>query len=359
MPAINIAQLQPHLMAATRNLGRLDAISTILPDKSLLLYYYIRKEAVLSSQIEGTQSSLSDLLLYESDEMQSTPIKDVVEVSSYVAALEHGVKRLEEGFPISLRVICEIHKILLSKGRGSSQRPGEFRRTQNWIGGTRPGNAAFVPPPPDHLMKCLGDLENYLHIRKPIYPALIDAGLVHVQFETIHPFLDGNGRVGRLLIPILIILSGELAQPVIYLSLFFKNNRNEYYTRLDAVRTKGDWEGWLKFFLNGIAQTADQIIKTSTHISALLVADREKITTLKRAAQSASKAHQLLQQKGVISAKEIASKLDISLPTARLALNNLKNLKIVKEIKGRGKERLFVYEELIELLEKGTEPIAY
>lgn len=358
-PAINLISLQKTLSKANQALGKLDAVSDILPDSHLLLYYYVRKEAVLSSQIEGTQSSLSDLLLYESNEAPSVPIDDVAEVSSYVAALEHGLKRVREGFPISLRLIREMHEILLSTGRGSNKQPGEFRTSQNWIGGTRPGNAAFVPPPADHLMECLDSFEKYLHLEERSYTSLIDAGLIHVQFETIHPFLDGNGRIGRLLITFFLIMMGDLRQPNLYLSLFFKNNRTAYYERLSAVRTTGDWEGWLDFFLTGVAETANQVVETSAAISALFETNSAKIATLKRASASAKKAHEILQNKAIISVTNAAELLGTSAPTARAALNNLKTLGIVKDISGTGKERLYIYAELVALLEKGTEPIRY
>jgi len=351
--------LQQLLARANQSIGRLDGISTILPDRNLLLYYYIRKEAVLSSQIEGTQSSLSDLLLYESHETPGVPIDDVVDVSCYVAALEHGLKRIREGFPLSLRLIREMHDVLLSKGRGSAKQPGQFRTSQNWIGGSRPGNAAFVPPPPEHLMECLDAFEKYLHREERVYPALIDAALVHVQFETIHPFLDGNGRIGRLLISFYLVLMGTLKEPVLYLSLFFKNNRQTYYERLAKVRTAGDWEGWLEFFLTGVVETADQAVETSQAVSALFLADAEKVKTLKRAGITASRVHDLLRSKAVLNAADAAALLRISLPTARAALHNLKDLHIVRNIAGKGRERIYIYTALMELLEKGTQPIAY
>lgn len=358
-PPINLVPLQAQLAAANQALGKLDAVANILPDHTLLLYYYVRKEAVLSSQIEGTQSSLSDLLLYESDEIPSVPIDDVIEVSSYVSALEHGLKRVQGGFPLSLRLIREMHEILLSKGRGSNKQPGEFRSSQNWIGGTRPGNAAFVPPPPDRLMECLDKLEKYLHLEERSYGSLIDAGLIHVQFETIHPFLDGNGRIGRLLITFFLIMMGDLRQPNLYLSLFFKNNRTAYYERLGAVRATGDWEGWLEFFLTGVTETSNQVIETSQAISELFKTDIQRIATLKRAGISARKVYEQLQQKAIVNATNAAKISGITKPTARAALKNLKDLGIVKDISGSGKERLYIYASLVELLEKGTEPISY
>jgi len=357
-PPLDLVNLQKLLAEASQALGKLDAASETLPNNNLLLYYYIRKEAVLSSQIEGTQSSLSDLILYESKEIPKVPIDDVEEVSSYVAALEHGLKRIENGFPLSLRLIREMHEILLSSGRGSDKQPGEFRKSQNWIGGSRPGNANFVPPPPEKLMECLDSLEKYLHQENRQYPSLVDAALIHVQFETIHPFLDGNGRIGRLLITFFLIMMGNLKQPSLYLSLFFKNNRTTYYERLSAVRTSGDWEGWLEFFLTGVKETAGQVVETSSAINKLFAIDVEKIKTLKRAGISATKVHEHLKQKAIISAIETAKALDMTIPTARTALNNLRDLGIVKDIAGSGKERLYVYTELVELLEKGTELIA-
>ena len=352
-PPIDLMQLGGLLARASKATGRLDGVADVLPDSSLFLYYYIRKEAVLSSQIEGTQSSLSDLLLYESNETPSVPVDDVAEVSCYVAAFEHGLRRIQSGFPLSLRLIREMHQILLSKGRGSHKQPGAFRTSQNWIGGSRPGTARFVPPPPDRLVECLNDLEGYLHREERTYSSLVDAGLIHVQFETIHPFLDGNGRMGRLLITFFLIVSGDLKKPWLYLSLFFKNNREEYYERLNAVRQKGDWEGWLDFFLHGVAETAEQVLMTSQRISLLFESDRTKIATLKRAAMSATQAHGLLRKQAMISAIEAAKALGVSVPTARASLQNLKKLGIVKDLSGKGKERLYVYTELLMLLEHG------
>jgi Fic family protein len=250
-----------------------------------------------------------------------------------------------------------MHKILLSRGRGSHKQPGEFRTSQNWIGGSRPGNARFVPPPPDRLRECLSDFEKYLHHDERPYPSVIDAGLIHVQFETIHPFLDGNGRIGRLLITFFLIVMGDIKKPWLYLSLFFKNNRDEYYERLNAVRQKGDWEGWLDFFLQGVAETADQVVMTSENISNLFAADRGKIATLKRAAISAGEAHEVLRKRAIISAIDTANIIGVSVPTARAALRNLQKLGIVEDMNGKGKERLYVYTGLISLLEQGAGPI--
>lgn len=358
-PPIDLIGLQNLLLRAERAVTRLDTIADVIPDINLLLYYYVRKEAVLSSQIEGTKSSLSDLLLYESHETPSVPIDDVLEVSSYVAALQHGLNRMKEGFPLSLRLIREMHEILLRQGRGSNKQPGEFRRSQNWLGGSRPGNAMYVPPPPDRLMEFLDAFEKYMHEEKRHYSSIIDAGIIHVQFETIHPFLDGNGRIGRLLITIYLIMMGNLKQPLLYLSLFFKNNREEYYHRLSAVRQKGDWEGWLEFFLTGVAETAAQVVETSQEIERLFTSDLIQITSLKRAGIRARLAHDALRHKVIISANDTALFMQSTVQTARAALNDLKTLGIVSDIAGDGKERLYVYTKLVNILEKGTTPINF
>jgi Fic family protein len=252
--------------------GRLDGVSAHLPDKSLFLYTYVRKEAVLSSQIEGTQSSLSDLLLFELDEAPGVPLDDVVEVSNYVAALEHGLTRLREGLPLSNRLIREIHGVLLSRGRGSGKDPGEFRRSQNWLGGSRPGNAVFAPPPHTAVPDCMAALERFLHAEDDGLPTLLRVALAHVQFETIHPFLDGNGRVGRLLITLLLVHAGVLKDPLLYLSLYLKQNRARYYELLDRVRRDGDWEEWLSFFLQGVWQTADGAVTTAQRLAEMFIA---------------------------------------------------------------------------------------
>jgi Fic family protein len=267
------------------------------------------------------------------------------------------LKRVREGFPLSLRLIREMHEILLSKGRGSNKQPGRFRTSQNWIGGTRPGNAVFVPPPAERLMECLSNFEKYLHLEERTYASLIDAGLIHVQFETIHPFLDGNGRIGRLLITFFLIMMGDIREPNLYLSLFFKNNRNTYYEKLGAVRTTGDWEGWLEFFLTGVIETANQVINTSQSISNLFKENKQKIDSLKRARVSAHKVHALLQQKAIINVINTAKTVDISIPTARTTLNNLKTLGIVEDARGSGKQRIYIYKGLIDLLEKNTNPL--
>ena len=287
--------VRENLDRALLALGRLDGVSSLLPDVQLFLYTYVRKEAVLSSQIEGTQSTLSDLLLFELKEAPGVPLGDVVEVSNYVRAMEHVLRRLRGGFPISNRLIREIHEVLLSRGRGAGKAPGEFRRSQNWIGGTRPGNARFVPPLPQHVPDMMSALELFLHDRGSQASALVKAGLSHVQFETIHPFLDGNGRVGRLLITLLLCAEGILREPLLYLSLYFKRHRARYYELLDAVRREGDWETWMAFFADGVTETAEGAVATARQLVEIAERDREKIERLGRRAGSGEAVHRSLQ----------------------------------------------------------------
>jgi Fic family protein len=338
-------------------LGRLDGISTLLPDRTLLLYAYVRKEAVLSSQIEGTQSSLSDLLLFELDEAPGVPIDDVVEVSNYVAALEHGMTRLREGFPLSNRLIREIHGVLLSRGRGSTREPGEFRRSQNWIGGTRPGNAHFVPPPHTAVPDCMSALERFLHAEDDAIPVLVRAGLAHVQFEAIHPFLDGNGRVGRLLVALMLCHAGVLREPLLYLSLYLKQNRSAYYELLDRVRRDGDWEAWLSFFLAGVHQTAEGAVSTTQQLSAMFKEDRKRIEKAGRRAGSALRLHDAIKARPLLSLQEICRISGVSFPTASTAMDRLVELGIARELTGRRRNRLFVYDRYLTILNEGTERI--
>ncbi len=301
-------------------LGRLDGVSTLLPDKALFLYAYVRKEAVLSSQIEGTQSSLSDLLLFELDEAPGVPLDDVVEVSNYVAALDHGLARLREGFPLSNRLIREIHGVLLSRGRGSGKDPGEFRRSQNWIGGSRPGNAVFVPPPHTAVPECMAALERFLHAEDDGLPVLVRAGLAHVQFETIHPFLDGNGRVGRLLITLLLCHAGVLREPLLYLSLYLKQHRQAYYELLDRVRRDGDWEAWLAFFLEGVKQVAEGAVSTAQRLGEMFRTDRSRIEGSGRRAGSALRVHEALKGRPLQSMASLCDTTGLSFPAVSSAM---------------------------------------
>jgi Fic family protein len=336
----------------------LDGLASVLPDLALFLYAYVRKEAVLSSQIEGTQSSLSDLLLFENSEVPGVPLEDVQEVSNYVAALNHGMKRLREGFPLSLRLIREIHSVLLSHGRGSEKEPGEFRRSQNWIGGTRPGNAAFVPPPPEVVTELMGQLELFLHEEHAGLPLLVKAGLAHVQFETIHPFLDGNGRLGRLLITFLLCAHGSLHEPILYLSLYFKTHRQAYYEHLMRVRSNGEWEAWLEFFLEGVKETSNQAVSAARRILALMSSDRKKIEGLGRPAASVLRVHQYAQTRPIFSIAAAARTVEISFPTASSAVEHLQNVGIVREITGRQRDRVFAYGAYLDILNEGTEPLS-
>ena len=255
-------------------------MTDLLPNAALLLYSFVRKEAVLSSMIEGTQSSLADLLLFEQHAQPGVPEEDAREVSLYVSALQHGMERMRGGFPLSLRLLREIHKVLLGHGRGARHTPGEFRRSQVWIGGTRPGNASFIPPPANELTDCLKDLERFLHDRPDSTPPLVKAALAHVQFETIHPFLDGNGRIGRLLIALQLCADGLLREPILYLSLYFKEHRQTYYDLLNSVRMSGDWEKWLEFFADAIVASATQAASSAKRLLDLVSVDARRIEGL-------------------------------------------------------------------------------
>lgn len=356
-PPVRLPAMQRLLAEANQSLGRLDGLASVLPNLSLFIYAYIRKEAVLSSQIEGTQSSLSDLLLFESHQAPGVPLHDVQEVSNYVAALNHGLDRLRGGFPLSLRLIREIHGVLLSKGRGSDKEPGEFRRSQNWIGGTRPENAAFVPPPPDLVPDCMNALELFLYDERTDLPLLIKAGLVHAEFETIHPFVDGNGRLGRLLITFLLCAARVLREPILYLSLYLKQHRSLYYELLDGVRAKGDWEAWLEFFLTGVRDTAEQAAASARNILAVFAADRRKIEGLGRPAASALRVFEHVQRNPIMSIPDAAVKAGISAPTMAKSVEHLQRLGILRENTGRQRRRLFVYDAYLAILNEGTEPI--
>ncbi|MFC1731310.1 Fic family protein [candidate division KSB1 bacterium] len=338
-------------------LGRLDSVSVLLPDTSLFLYMYVRKEAVLSSQIEGTQSSLSDLLLYEMDQQPGVPLDDVQEVSNYVAALNYGLQKIKKGFPLSLRLIKEIHSTLLSKGRGRDRDPGEFRRSQNWIGGTRPGNAVFVPPPADHVADCMGKLELFIHDKPARLPVLVKAALAHVQFETIHPFLDGNGRLGRLLITLLLCSDRILKEPMLYLSLFFKSHRNEYYDLLNRVRETGEWEKWLEFFAVAVIETSTQAVDTAQNLMRIAKEDTEKIYKLGRISGSAQIVHRILLEYPITNAGKLAQKTQLSQATVNTCLNHMQKIGIVKELTGQKRNRVFGYSKYIEIMNRGTEPI--
>ena len=353
-PALDLAALQPRLEGALLALGRLDSLSALLPDARLFLYGYVRKEAVLSSQIEGVQSSLSDLMLFELERTPGVPLDDVVEVSNCVAALEHGLRRLREDFPLCSRLIREIHGVLLGRGRGRNKAPGEFRSSQNWIGGRRPGTARFVPPPAPAVVDCMSDLERFLHAAG--LSSLLRAGLVHVQFETIHPFLDGNGRVGRLLIALMLCQEGVLREPLLYLSLYFKQHRDDYYALLDKVRRHGDWEAWLAFFLDGVTETARGAVSTAQRLLSLFREDQARIQSGGRAAGSALRVHQMLRERPIASLQDLADRTGLSFSATSAGMTILEELNVTREMTGMKRNRLFCYDRYVAILGEGTEP---
>lgn len=355
-PPIDVLSLLERLSLAERALGRLDGITMLLPRQELFLYMYVRKEAVLSSQIEGTQSTLSDLLRFETEARAGEPFDDIREVSNYVDAMMFGLDRLLE-LPLSLRLIREMHARLLQSGRGGTKNPGEFRRSQNWIGGSRPGNALFVPPPVNELDGCLGALEAFMHDDRSRLPALIKAGLLHVQFETIHPFLDGNGRIGRLLVTLYLCVNGVLRKPLLYLSLYLKTHRAEYYRLLQEVRERGAWEAWLGFFLEGVAETANQAFDAATRIVDLFRQDREHITVASERAGSALRIHELMQQNPYATSNQLVERTGLSAPTVNAALADLLRLGIVEEVTGRRRGRVFAYRRYLAILSEGTHPL--
>jgi Fic family protein len=344
--------------AALVALGRLDAVTALLPNAALLLYSFVRKEAVLSSQIEGTQSSLADLLLYEIDEQPGVPVEDAREVSRCVAALEHGLKKLKGGMPLCTRLLSDMHKVLLAHPRGRGKTPGEVRRSQVWIGGTRPGNAAFVPPPADAVPDCLKHFERFLNDEPESTPPLIKAALAHVQFETIHPFLDGNGRIGRLLIVLQLVADGVLREPMLYPSLFFKTHRALYYELLNEVRLRGDWERWLDFFAEGIEASATQAVATANALLALVNADRDRIAGLGRAAASALTVHQALQRQPIATSAALVKATGLTAATVNKSLAHLEKIGVVGEVTNRQRGRVFSYRRYVDELAAELEAVA-
>ena len=333
------------LSEADRAIGRLDGISAILPNPSLFVAMYVRQEAVLSSQIEGTQSTLEDILAFESEGDAAAVPKDVGEVVNYVAAMEQGLKRLSD-LPLSLRLIREIHGILMKGVRGAEKRPGEFRNSQNWIGaaGCTLRDAAFVPPPPHEMNDALAELETFLH--DETLPALVHAALAHAQFETIHPFLDGNGRVGRLLITFLLCGRGVLRHPLLYLSVYFKAHRAQYYDRLTAIRNDGDWEGWLGFFLRGVAETSEDATATAKAIVQL----REELR-VRELPPAAARLRDLLFEHPVLTARAAEKLLDVQYATANRALDALAEAGMVREVTGQQRNRRFRFDAFLSLFD--------
>ena len=345
------------LEVATLALGRLDGMVTLLPDPSLFVYVFSRKEAVLSSQIEGIQSSLLDLLTFEIDGPPAPASNDAEEVSNYVVAMECGLQMVRGGFPLSNRLMQDVHGAMFSGERGQRLQPGEFRTVQNWIGGRRPGKAVYVPPPPAAVADCMGDLERFIQTRNDGMPALVRAGLAHVQFDTIHPFVDGNGRTGRLLIICLLCEAGVLREPLLYPSLFFKRRRSDYYELLNHVRHTGDWEDWLDFFLEGLHETAEDAFTTTQRLLQLFADDRERLQRLGRRAGSTLRVHEKLMSRPVQSISDIAESAALTFPTVSSAINLLTELGIAREITGRRSDRLFAYDQYLSILSEGTEPL--
>ena len=353
VPAIELSnKLQSRMNQAMLALGRLDAISTLLPDARLFLYSYVRKEAVMSSQIEGTQSSLSDLMLYEMEGIPGVPMDDVQEVSCYVNALELGVKRIREDHPITFRLLTELHAALMTSGRGISKGPGQFRQNQVWIGGYRADEATFVPPPANELSQCWAELERFLNDVPEATDPLIKAALAHVQFETIHPFMDGNGRLGRLLIPLVLVAANVLTEPLLYLSVFFKKYRQEYYERLQQVRISGDWENWLLFFVDAIAHTANQAVQTAQKLNQLRQTHRAQIAQLGRIAPSAQHVLDVLFEYPIANINTLVKHGQITAATAGKVMDKLSQPEIafVTELTGQKRNRVYAYTAYIDIL---------
>jgi len=344
-------KLQSRINQAMLALGRLDAISTLLPDARLFLYSYVRKEAVMSSQIEGTQSSLSDLMVYEMEGVPGVPMDDVQEVSCYVSALNLGIQRIREDHPLSFRLVTELHQALMISGRGSNRCPGEFRKSQVWIGGHRPDEATFVPAPANELADCWSELERFINdLPEPTDP-LIKAALTHVQFETIHPFMDGNGRIGRMLIPLILVEAKVLNEPLLYLSVFFKKHRQTYYECLNQVRLTGDWEAWLLFFVDAVAETANQAVNTAKQLNELRQKDKASLTDLGRQSGSAKQIIDALFEHPIVSINKLIELTGLTAATLGKVLDALeKQLGIVKEMTGQKRNRVYAYTAYIQIL---------
>ena len=354
-PIMESPELREKLDTAMAALGRLDSISVLLLDTALFVYMYVRKEALLSSMIEGTQSSLSDLLRVELNQPPDVPLDDVKEVCNYVAALDYGILRLAEGFPFSLRLLKEMHGILLSTGRGTEKTPGEFRTSQNWIGGTRPGNAIFVPPPADMVIDCMGKLELFIHNQPKKMPTLVKIALAHLQFETIHPFLDGNGRLGRLMIPLILYSEKILKEPILYISYYFKAHRYRYYELLNETRLTGNWEAWLEFFTDAIIESANQAIDTANRLLKMVAHDKQRISKLKRISGSAHLIHQAMLRHPLATPKWLQERTRLTITTVNKSIIELEQLGIIKETTGRKRNRIYAYTEYISILDEGTE----
>ncbi len=353
-PALALESFVEANRVAALALARLSGVSGLVPSVDWLLYSAIRKEALLTSQIEGTQATLADLFDEEAGFAVSNT-DDVEEVTNYLRAFRLVRDNLRDlaGLPISVRLLCDAHRLLLDGARGTGKQPGELRRSQNWIGGTRPGNAVFVPPPPDRVPQLLGDLEKFIHTASPdllAVPPLVRIALVHVQFETIHPFLDGNGRIGRLLIAALLEHWGLLAEPLMYLSGYLKQHQAEYYRRLSNVRTEGDWEGWVAFFLEGVATAALDAERGIVAIASLVAADRRRLLESPKAGPASYRLFEMLPMMPRFTIERVRQKLKTSFPTANAAVKVLADLGIVTELTGQKKNRSYSYQSYIELM---------
>jgi cell filamentation protein, protein adenylyltransferase len=350
--------MQTLLDRANQSLGRLDGVTLLLPDPDQFIYTFVRKEAVLSSQIEGTQSSLSDLLLFEHDAAPGLLREDAQETANYIAALSHGLAQIARpgAPPLGARLLREVHGRLLRSGRGSHKTPGEFRRTQNWLGGGRPGLARFVPPPAQEVAPAIAALEHFIHDEPQATPILIKAALTHAQFESIHPFLDGNGRVGRLLITLLLCSEGVMRRPLLYLSLYFKRHREDYYEHLQRVRIKGDWEGWLRFFLQGVIDVAESTTLTIQRLVAMIESDRQAIHAFGRGAATAHRVHDLAARFVLLGVSSVAEQLELTTPPIYAAIDRLERAGILREATGRRRGKLYVYDQYLAILNEGIEP---
>ncbi len=356
IPPLDMDQFHQGLEAAHLALGYLDAMIARLPSIEPVLFSYVRREAIASSQIEGTQSTFEDLLTFELGGAPSTSLDDAAEVSNYVSALQHGISRLRDGFPISSRLIREVHEILMQGEARRHLMPGEYRRSQNWIGGSSPATAMYVPPPPDDVLDCMSQLEQFIHDERSTLPIVIKAGLAHAQFESIHPFLDGNGRAGRLLIALMLEASEVLSEPALYLSLYFKQRRPEYYSLLGQLRDNGDWELWLRYFVDGVLWTAEDCIAVTEELSARFDVDQQQLRQLGRRATSVVSAHEAFARRPMLNLRELSNETGLSLNAAASATDTLIELGIVAERTGQRRNRIFAYDAYISILSRGGQP---
>lgn len=354
-PPLAVERLAEKIRRAEQALIRLELAGEMVPSLDWFIYAFVRKEAVVSSQIEGTQATLIDLLTFEAQGGER-PNADVEEVCNYLDALAHARAQLADpkGLPLSLRLLHETHRRLMHGVRGAEKQPGEVRRSQNWIGGTRPGNAAYVPPPPERLDEVLGDFERYLHADDELSP-VVRVGLLHAQFETIHPYLDGNGRIGRLLVALVLEQRRVLTRPLLYLSLFFKQHRDEYYRRLNGVRTSGDWEGWLEFFLEAVATIADEAVASARELFTLVGQDRARVLAAEGMSMPGLRLFEVLPRHPLITISAAMKLVATTKPTASRAIDLLVHAGVLVETTGKKRDRAFVYQRYLERLRVGTE----